>query len=144
MVSDNPDIANARIEFDNGCVANLTASRISLKNMRKTRIFQKDAYLSIDFLEKQSEVVRLSHVEGEIDPLSVTIDLGEGKGHKQIYFEKPEVENNNAILDELSTFADAINQGKTPLVTIHDGFNALDVAHRIIEKLDLTKENIAL
>lgn len=144
VVSDNPDIANARIEFDNGCVANLTASRISLKNMRKTRIFQKDAYLSIDFLEKQSEVVRLSHVEGEIDPLSVTIDLGEGKGHKQIYFEKPEVENNNAILDELSTFADAINQGKTPLVTIHDGFNALDVAHRIIEKLDLTKENIAL
>src|SRR5690554_6099342 len=96
VVSDNPDIANARIEFDNGCVANLTASRISLKNMRKTRIFQRDAYISIDFLEKEAEVVRLSTVEGEPDPLSVTIDLGEGKGQKQIYFEKPEVGTNRS------------------------------------------------
>ncbi|MEQ8910061.1 MAG: Gfo/Idh/MocA family oxidoreductase [Vicingaceae bacterium] len=144
VVSDNPDICNARIEFDNGCVANLTASRISLKNMRKTRIFQKDAYLSIDFLEKQSEVVRLSNVEGEPDPLSVTIDLGEGKGHKQIYFEKPDVENNNAIQDELSAFAASIVQNTTPAVSIHDGYYALDVAHRIIEKLELTKENLSI
>jgi predicted dehydrogenase len=143
VVSDTPDITNARIEFDNGCVANLTASRISLKNMRKTRIFQKDAYLSIDFLEKESEIVRLSQVEGEADPLSVTIDLGD-KGKKQIYFEKPEVESNNAILDELSSFANSINENKAPAVTIHDGYNALDVAHRIIEKLDLTQENISL
>lgn len=141
VVSDTPDIANARIEFDNGCVANLTTSRISLKNMRKTRIFQKDAYLSIDFLEKESEVVRLSNVEGEIDPLSVTIDLPDGKGQKLIYFEKPEVESNNAIKDELSAFAEAINTNTTPPVTIHDGCHALDVAYRIIEKLDLTKEN---
>jgi predicted dehydrogenase len=143
VVSDTPDIANARIEFDNGCVANLTASRISLKNMRKTRIFQKDAYLSIDFLEKQTEVVRLSNVaEGEEDPLSVTIDLPDGKGKKQIYFEKPDVENNNAIKDELSSFAKSILNNTTPAVTIHDGYNALDVAHRIIERLDITKENI--
>lgn len=144
VVSDNPDIANARIEFDNGCVANLTASRISLKNMRKTRIFQRDAYLSIDFLEKESEVVRLSNVEGEADPLSVTIDLGEGKGQKQIYFEKPDVEENNAIKDELSTFADCINNDKTPPVSIHDGYNALSVAHKIIEKLAVTKENFTV
>lgn len=143
VVSDTPDITNARIEFDNGCVANLTASRISLKNMRKTRIFQKDAYLSIDFLEKESEIVRLSQVEGEVDPLSVTIDLCD-KGKKQIYFEKPEVESNNAILDELSSFANSINENKPPAVSIHDGYNALDVAHRIIEKLDLTQENISL
>lgn len=142
VVSDTPDITNARIEFDNGCVANLTASRISLKNMRKTRVFQKDAYLSIDFLEKETEVVRLSSVEGEADPLSVTIDLPEGKGQKQIYFEKPEVEPNNAIKDELQAFADAINNNTNPPVSIHDGYNALDIAHRIIEKLDLTKENI--
>ncbi len=144
VVSDTPDITNARIEFDNGCVANLTASRISLKNMRKTRIFQKDAYLSIDFLEKETEVVRLSNVEGEADPLSVTIDLPNGKGQKQIYFEKPSVENNNAIKDELTAFAHAINNNTPPPVTIHDGFNALDVAYRIIEKLDITKENISI
>ena len=110
--------------------------------MRKTRVFQKDAYLSIDFLEKETEVVRLSSVEGEADPLSVTIDLPEGKGQKQIYFEKPDVEPNNAIKDELQAFADAINNNTNPPVSIHDGYNALDIAHRIIEKLDLTKENI--
>ncbi len=141
VVSDNPDIANARIEFDNGCVANLTASRISLKNMRKTRIFQKDAYISIDFLEKESEVVRLSTVEGEPDPLSVVIDLGEGKGQKEIYFEKPEVNSNNAIKEELIAFQQAIENDETPPVSIHDGYNALDVAHRIIEKLDIIQEN---
>ena len=144
VVSDNPDITNARIEFDNGCVANLTASRISLKNMRKTRIFQKDAYISIDFLEKESEIVRLTNVEGEPDPLSVTIDLGEDKGHKQIYFEKPTVEVNNAIKDELRSFAESIENNTIPAVTIHDGYNALDVAHRIIVKLNLTKENLSL
>lgn len=140
VVSDTPDIANARIEFDNGCVANLTTSRISLKNMRKTRIFQKDAYLSVDFLEKETEVVRLSNVEGEPDPLSVTIDLPNGKGQKLIYFEKPEVENNNAIKDELTAFAHAINTNTTPAVSIHDGFKALDVAYQIIEKLDISKQ----
>ncbi len=142
VVSDTPDITNARIEFDNGCVANLTASRISLKNMRKTRIFQKDAYLSVDFLEKESEIVRMSTVEGEPDPLSVTIDLGEGKGVKEIYFEKPDVEPNNAIKDELSAFATAILENSTPEVTIHDGYNALDIAHKIIEKIDFAKENL--
>jgi predicted dehydrogenase len=141
VVSDTPDIANARIEFDNGCVANLTTSRISLKNMRKTRIFQKDAYLSVDFLEKQSEVVRLSNVEGEPDPLSVTIDLPDGKGQKLIYFEKPDVEPNNAIKDELTAFAKAINTKTTPLVSIYDGHKALDVAYQIIEKLELNKQN---
>jgi len=142
VVSDTPDITNARIEFDNGCVANLTASRISLKNMRKTRIFQKDAYVSIDFLDKEAEVVRMSNVEGEPDPLSVTIDLGEGKGVKEIYFEKPNVEANNAIKDELAAFATAINLDQNPEVTIHDGYNALDIAHKIIEKLDFATENL--
>ena len=144
VVSDNPDITNARIEFDNGCVANLTASRISLKNMRKTRIFQKDAYISIDFLEKESEIVRLSEVEGEPDPLSVTIDLGEGKGQKEIYFEKPEVEPNNAIKEELLSFANSIINNTATAVSIHDGYHALDVAHQIIDKLDITKENLSV
>jgi len=142
VVSDQPDITNARIEFDNGCVANLTASRISLKNMRKTRIFQKDAYLSVDFLEKESEVVRMSTVEGEADPLSVTIDLGENKGQKEIYFEKPTVLPNNAIQDELTAFAAAIKADSSPEVTIHDGYNALDIAHKIIEKIEFAQENL--
>lgn len=135
VVSDTPDICNARIEFDNGCVANLTASRISLKNMRKTRIFQRDAYISIDFLDKEVEVVRLQTIEGEIDPLAIVIEPGNGKAPKQIFFEKPGVDPANAIKDELFSFAQAINNNTTPEVTIDDGVNALDVAHRILEKL---------
>jgi predicted dehydrogenase len=134
VVSDTPDIANARIEFDNGCVANLTSSRISLKNMRKTRFFQRDAYISVDFLEKQASIVRLHSVEGEPDPLAVMIDLGE-KGKKQIIFENPKIEPANAIKDELSEFYNSIINNSTPLVPADDGYNAIDVAHQIIEKL---------
>jgi len=137
VVSDTPDIANARIEFDNGCVANLTASRISLKNMRKTRFFQKDAYISIDFLEKSSEVVRLKEVFGEVDPLALTIDLGEGKGTKQIYFENPKVDPGNAIKEELMSFAKAIINDTIPEVPIEDGYEALQIAHQIADKLKL-------
>lgn len=135
VVSDTPDIANARIEFDNGCVANLTASRISLKNMRKSRFFQRDAYISVDFLDKSAEVVRLKNVIGEPDPLAVTIDLGEGKGVKQIYFENPKVNESNAIKSELENFAKAIQSNSTPVVSIEDGYKALEVAHLIVEKL---------
>lgn len=135
VVSDTPDIANARIEFDNGCVANLTASRISLKNMRKTRFFQKDAYISVDFLKKSSEIVRLKEVQGTPDPFAMTIDLGEGKGSKQIYFENPKIQESNAIKEELISFAEAINNDKVPLVSIHDGYEALVVAHQIADKL---------
>lgn len=138
VVSDSPDIANARIEFDNGCVVNLTASRISMKNMRKTRFFQKDAYISIDFLDKKVDVIRLKNIEGEADPLAVTIDLGNGKGSKQIYFENPAIESSNAIKMELDTFADSILNNTTPLVSIDDGYKALDVAYKIIEKMKIT------
>ncbi len=138
VVSNTPDIANARIEFDNGCVANLTASRISLKNMRKSRFFQRDAYIAVDFLDKDVQIVRLSEIEGEPDPLSVVIDLGEDKPKKEIYFETPEVAPNNAIKEELRAFAGSIRTDSTPAVTIHDGFLALDVAHKIVEKLKNT------
>lgn len=141
VVSDTPDIANARIEFDNGCVANLTASRISLKNMRKIRIFQRDAYLSVNFLSKETEIVRLSTVEEEPDPLSVVIDLGEGKGQKEIYFEKPDVLPNNAIFEELKSFYNSIINDTLPEVSIHDGYNALDIAHKIINRLKVTSES---
>ncbi|MGQ0828439.1 MAG: Gfo/Idh/MocA family protein [Bacteroidota bacterium] len=135
VVSESPDIANARIEFDNGCVANLTASRISMKNMRKSRFFQKDTYISVDFLDKKVDVIRLKNVEGEVDPLAVTIDLGNNKGSKQIYFENPGILPTNAIKMELETFADSIISNSTPLVSMDDGYKALDVAYKIIEKM---------
>ena len=134
VVSDTPDITNARIEFDNGCVANLTASRISMKNMRKTRFFQKDAYVSVDFLDKKIEVVRLQQVTGMADPLAITIDLGKDKGVKQIFFESKNADPNNAIKMELESFRDAILHNKTTPITFEDGTKALEVAHLIIQK----------
>ncbi|MGK0309169.1 MAG: putative dehydrogenase [Urechidicola sp.] len=131
VISETPDIANARIEFENGCVANLTASRISLKNMRKTRFFQKDAYISVDFFEKKSEVVKMKDVPKSPDEFAMILENAEGV-KKQIYFENPSVEPNNAILDELETFADAINNNTTPIVTLADGTKALRIAHQII------------
>ena len=142
VVSDTPDIANARIEFDNGCVANLTASRISMKNMRKSRFFQKDAYIAVDFLEKEAEIVKMKEIDGEPDPLAVVLELGEGKKNKEIYFDKPKVEANNAIKDELSCFNAAIANNTTPPVTIEDGYNALKVAHQILEKMKFVTEHI--
>lgn len=136
VVSETPDIANARLEFDNGCVANLTASRISLKNMRKIRFFQRDAYIAVDFLKRESEIVRMRAVEGEPDPFSVTLNLGEGKGFKEILFEKPEVPETNAIRDELAAFAASIRENTEPEVTVRDGMRALEVAHLILEQIN--------
>lgn len=136
VVSDTPDIANARIEFDNGCVANLTASRISMKNMRKSRFFQKDAYISVDFLEKELEVVKMEDIEGEPGPFDMVFDLGEGKPTKKILFDKPEIEPVNAIKEELSTFHDAITNDSEPIVPIQDGLAALEIAQEIMDKID--------
>ncbi len=140
VVSETPDIANARLEFDNGCVANLTASRMSLKNMRKSRFFQRDAYISVDFLDKTSEIVRMKTVVGEPDPFSVNIDLGEGRGFKEIFFEKPEIIANNAIRDELASFEEAIRLDKIPKVSVDHGYSALLVAYEILEKMELTAQ----
>ncbi|HJS00653.1 MAG TPA: Gfo/Idh/MocA family oxidoreductase [Flavobacterium sp.] len=132
VISDTPDIANARIEFENGCVANLTSSRISMKNMRKTRFFQKDAYISVDFLEKKCEVVKMKdapEVPGDFDMI---LQNAEGV-KKQIYFSNPDVQQNNAILEELETFADAINNNTTPIVTLDQATEALRVAYQIID-----------
>jgi len=136
IVSDTPDIANARIEFDNGCVANLTASRMSLKNMRKSRFFQRDAYISVDFLEKDIEIVRMKDIDVEPDdPFAMVLDLGEGKGKKEIMMDKPKIEPINAIKSELEKFAEAIQTNVTPAVTINDGYMALDVAYKILDKI---------
>jgi predicted dehydrogenase len=136
IVSDTPDIANARIEFENGCVANLTASRISLKNMRKSRFFQRDAYISVDFLTKEMEIVKMKDIDKEPDdPFAMVLDLGEGKGKKEISIDKPEIQPNNAIMTELASFADAIQKNTVPPVTINDGYRALDVAYQILDRI---------
>tara|TARA_R110002096_G_scaffold132768_3_gene283263 strand:- start:26980 stop:27966 length:987 start_codon:yes stop_codon:yes gene_type:complete len=142
VVSDSPDIANARIEFENGCVANLTASRISLKNMRKTRLFQKDAYITIDFLEKESEIVRMQNEIDQDNPYAMIMDLGNGK-KKQIYFEKPESLITNAIQEELRNFGESINKKVQPNVTLRDGYKALHVACQILESINLNLNVIA-
>lgn len=138
VISQSPDIANARLEFENGCVANLTASRISLKNMRKSRFFQKDAYISVDFLEKKVEVVKMKDAPEQPGDFDMILQNAEGV-KKQIYFENPDIATNNAILDELETFADAIVNHTTPVVSLKQGTQALEVALRIIAAFDNTK-----
>ena len=132
VISETPDIANARIEFENGCVANLTASRISMKNMRKTRFFQKDAYISVNFLSKEAEIVRIQEAPETPDEFAMILQNDEGL-KKQIYFESPEVLESNAILDELETFADAIINNTNPIVTLSNGTEALRIAQWVID-----------
>lgn len=141
IVSATPDITNARIEFENGSVANITASRISLKNMRKHRVFQKDAYITIDFLEKKTDIVRINEVEGTPDPFAMTIDLADGSS-KQITIEQPEVTPINAIMTELESFNTAIVNDMEPLVTINDGVQALKVCYMILDEIEKNQKII--
>lgn len=135
VISENPDISNARIEFENGCVANFTASRISLKKMRKSRFFQKNAYIALDFLTKQVEVVKMKDVGSDTkEDLALLLTNAEGE-KKQIYFENPTIENTNPIQEELEHFAHCIQANKTPRVSLRDGARALEVAHLIIDKI---------
>jgi len=135
VMSDTPDIANVRIEFDNGCVANLTSSRISMKKMRKMRMFQKDAYIGIDFLEKKTEIIRLN-TPGDSNVFTFDIETNNGK--KTIAIANPPVMEVNAIKMELEEFRDAIvNNTETP-VSVVDGFRAMEVAHGILDKISHT------
>jgi predicted dehydrogenase len=109
-----------------------------MKNMRKSRFFQKDAYISVDFLTKELEVVRLEDIQGEPTPFDIVFDLGEGKPIKKIYFDKPEIGEVNAIKEELRTFHEAIVNDTVPKVSLEDGYTALDVAHKILDKLKLS------
>jgi predicted dehydrogenase len=132
VISETPDIANARIQFENGCVANLTSSRISLKNMRKARFFQRDAYISVDFLERKAEVVKMKDAPEKPDDFAMILQNAEGV-KKQIYFDNPKIEEHNAILDELNSFANAIKNDTTPVVSLEQGAEALRVANQVIE-----------
>ena len=132
VMSDTPDIANVRIEFDNGCVANLTSSRISMKKMRKMRLFQKDAYIGIDFLEKKTEIIKLN-TPGDKNVFTFDIDTTHGK--KTIAIANPAIQDVNAIKMELEEFAKAIIHNTDTPVSIRDGFRAMDIAHQILEKI---------
>lgn len=136
VVSDTPDIANARVQFNNGCVANLTASRISMKNMRKTRFFQHEGYITVDFLSKETQIIRMKDVGASPDPMAMVIDLGPEKNQKQIWVEKPEIKSINAIKTELETFYDSIVNNTEPLVSIMDGYASLELAYQIMDRIE--------
>ena len=107
-----------------------------MKNMRKSRFFQRDAYIAVDMLEKSTEIVRMRTVHGAPDPFAVTMDLGEGKGVREISFEKPEIVPVNAIREELRAFAASIIHDHTPTVSLEDGTAALRVAHTVLAELE--------
>ncbi len=132
VLTDTPDIANVRIEFDNGCVANLTSSRISMKKMRKLRIFQKDAYIGVDFLDKKTEIIKLKQ-PSDVNVFAFDIDTNNGK--KTIAVANPPVPEVNAIKKELEAFRDAIVNNQKTIVSEIDGLMAMDVAHQILEKI---------
>jgi predicted dehydrogenase len=138
VMTDSPDIANVRIEFNNGCVANLTSSRISMKRMRKIRVFQKDAYIGIDFLNKKTEVIRL---KTPADDNVFSFDMDTPHGKKTIAIANPLVPEVNAIKMELETFRDAIVNNTPTIVSVVDGYRAMDVAHQILNKIKGTSLN---
>ena len=135
VMTDTPDIANVRIEFNNGCVANLTSSRISMKKMRKMRLFQKDAYIGIDFLEKKTEIIKLREAK---DKDAFFFDLETPNGTKSISVSTPEIPDGNAIKMELEAFVDSVLNNKPTVVSEIDGYLAMEVAHQIIDKITTT------
>lgn len=139
VMSETADIANARIEFDNGCVANLTASRISLKKMRKMRLFQRDAYIGIDFLEKRAEVIKLKEEGMPKGMMDIPLEMANGE-KKVISVQMPEVAATNAIRMELAEFAEAVKSDKPVRVSVYDGYQAMEVAHQIIKKMSVHNE----
>jgi predicted dehydrogenase len=143
VLSHTPDIANARIEFANGCVANLTASRISMKQMRKMRLFQPDHYLSLDFLEKNAQIVRLFAQDAEnLPPQEQLMEFDTPAGKKWLQMQMPEAAAVNAIQRELETFHDAIAHDTEPVVTLRDGFDALHLAHRILKEIEVRQSKV--
>jgi predicted dehydrogenase len=138
VMTDTPDIANVRIEFNNGCVANLTSSRISLKKMRKLRIFQKDAYIGVDFLSKKTEIISLDPGDSK-DGFS--FDIETLNGTKSILVRNPEPPQINAILMELEKFVESIMENKPTQVSELDGYRAMDIAHQILQKIKYNSIN---
>ncbi|MEI7906488.1 MAG: Gfo/Idh/MocA family oxidoreductase [Bacteroidota bacterium] len=143
VVSDTPDIANARLQFENGCVANVTSSRISRNKMRKMRMFQSNAYIAIDFQQGSADVFRLGNEgEGSIWSTMLLGQIGEGKKKRSIIYEQPEIKKINALKYELESFINAIQTNSRPIVNGEDGRMALDVAQQIMNKIQVQKFNV--
>ncbi len=136
VMTETPDIANVRIEFNNGCVANLTSSRISMKKMRKIRMFQKDSYIGIDFLEKKAEIIKIKQ-PGDTNVFAFDIETPNGK--KTLAIANPQIAPSNAIKLELEAFVSSIKENKPTVVSEIDGFLAMEVAHQILEKISNTQ-----
>lgn len=143
VVSDTPDIANARLQFENGCVANVTSSRISRTKMRKMRMFQSNAYIAIDFQQGSADVFRLGNEgEGSIWSTMLLGQIGEGKKKRNIIYEQPEIKKINALKYELESFISAIQNNTRPIVNGEDGRMALDVAQQIMNKIQVQRFNV--
>lgn len=141
VVSDSIDIANARIQFENGAVANVTASRISQKKMRKMRIFQKDNYISLDFISGVSEVYRLVPMDQDTGTGTLSFgEIGIGEKKKRIIFEQPEIKEINALQYELQLFVDSVMNHTKPVVSGVDGLRALRVAEQILQKIEESRK----
>lgn len=136
IVSKTPDICTARIEFENGTVANLTASRISMKNMRKIRVFQEDAYISLDFLDKEAQIIKIEKHNEDDNFSGMTLSTNEGL--KRIIIESPSIMQNNAIIEELTDFYHSCAKGAPVTVTLEDGLNALKLAEIIQNQIEAT------
>lgn len=143
VLSNTVDIANVRVEFENGCVANLTASRISLKQMRKMRLFQQDHYISLDFFDKNAQIIRLYDQEApDLPPMDELMEFETATGKKWLQMRMPEAEPVNAIQLELETFFEAIDQDSIPQVSLQDGFKALELAQRILNDIEIRRNKI--
>jgi hypothetical protein len=138
IITETPDIANARITFENGTVANLTASRISASPMRKLRIFQKDAYFSIDFGNQSIEVFKLLDEKPDPAKYPIAVNLGsilETENPKNIVYLKPDVPKFNAIQEEQKSFIASIIDNSTTAVTAQEAAEAVRIAEIIAKKV---------
>ncbi|MGB5287140.1 MAG: gfo/Idh/MocA family oxidoreductase, partial [Ignavibacteriaceae bacterium] len=137
VVSDHLDIANARLQFENGAVANVTASRISQKKMRKMRIFQRDSYIALDFITGVAEAYRLMLPDAEVGPTLISFgEIGVGDRRRKLVYEQPEQKELNALQYELQLFVNSVINGTKPIVSGIDGLRALKVAELIINKIE--------
>ncbi|MBL7930419.1 MAG: Gfo/Idh/MocA family oxidoreductase [Bacteroidia bacterium] len=135
LVSETADIVNARIEFENGTVANITTNRMAFKNSRKFRVFTKDNLVSINLLDKTTEVIKIKNASSGTK--NMVIEPGSGRPKKEVVFEHPIILPTNAINEELNTFHMSINSNKVTQVGIEDAIRTLEVAFDIEEKLSL-------
>lgn len=130
VLSDQIDVANARIEFDNGCVANLTASRASNQKIRKLSLFEKNNHITLDFLNREAEMIKLSETAKHN---SIPMRIQENM--KYINSETMVLEEYDALHEELNSFAESLIFNHEPIVTALDGLKSLEVAQEILHKI---------